>query len=103
MALATGGSAVGAIRMRSRPMSCAFRTAACVGITSTDPSGKTARTSRARMASLTFSRILGRGARGNLDGYMQSSVYAQLFQILIGSWTVHHHSVQRRTLATPLL
>ena len=31
-----------------------------VGMTSTDPSGNTARTSRARMASLTFSRILGR-------------------------------------------
>ena len=55
-----GGSAVGAIRMRSRPNSWARRTAASVGMTSTEPSGKTARTSRARMASLTFSRILGR-------------------------------------------
>src|SRR6266853_4234009 len=60
MALATGGSAVGAIRMRSRPSSCALRIAAEVCMISTEPSGKTARTSRARIASLTFSRILGR-------------------------------------------
>ena len=36
----------------------ARRMAAGVGMTSTLPSGNTARTSRARMASLTFSRIL---------------------------------------------
>src|SRR5437764_12402983 len=60
MALATGGSAVGAMRIKSKPRSWALRTAACVGMTSTEPSGKTARTSRARIASLTFSRILGR-------------------------------------------
>src|SRR5712692_9911324 len=34
--------------------------AACVGINLTLPSGNTARTSRARIASFTFSRILGR-------------------------------------------
>src|ERR1700761_6295093 len=70
MALATGGSAVGAISMRSRPMSCARRTAAGVGMISTDPSGKTARTSFTRIASLTFSRILGRRGGRPLGGYM---------------------------------
>src|SRR6266478_8966394 len=48
------------MRIKSKPRSWALRTAACVGMTSTEPSGKTARTSRARIASLTFSRILGR-------------------------------------------
>src|SRR3954469_17014412 len=70
MALATGGSAVGAIRIRSRPNSCALRTATDVGITSTEPSGNTARTSRARIASFTFSRILGRRGGKPLGGYM---------------------------------
>jgi hypothetical protein len=70
MALATGGSAVGLTRMRSRPNSCALRTAAGVGITSTEPSGNTALTSRARIASLTFSRILGRRGAKPLGGYM---------------------------------
>src|SRR5260370_10016921 len=55
MALATGGTAVGAIRTRSRPISWAFRKAAAVGITSVSPLGKTARTSRARIVSFTFS------------------------------------------------
>ena len=47
-------------KIRSSPISCALRTAADVGMTSTLPSGKTARTSRARIASFTFSRIRGR-------------------------------------------
>src|SRR5262245_64501157 len=55
MALATGGTAVGAIRTRSRPISCAFRSAAAVGMISVSPFGKTARTSRTRMVSFTFS------------------------------------------------
>src|SRR5579871_5377578 len=76
MALATGGSAVGAIRIRSSPISCAFRTAAGVGMISTDPSGKTARTSRTRIASFTFSRTLGlRGGKflgGIIERYTSS-------------------------------
>src|SRR5579871_5435575 len=71
MALATGGSAVGAIRIRSRPMSCALRTAASVGMISTDPSGKTARTSRTRIASFTFSRIFGRRGGKFLGGIIE--------------------------------
>src|ERR1700761_166746 len=70
MAFATGGSAVGAIRIKSRPKSWALRTAAGVGMISTDPSGKTARTSFTRIASLTFSRILGRRGGRPLGGYM---------------------------------
>src|SRR5690348_17855188 len=70
MALATGGSAVGLTTIKSSPISCALRTAAGVGMTSTVPSGNTARTSRARMASFTFSRILGRRGGYPLGGYM---------------------------------
>src|SRR6478672_1595268 len=70
MALATGGSAVGLTTIKSSPSSCALRTAAGVGMTSTVPSGKTARTSRARIASFTFSRILGRRGEKPLGGYM---------------------------------
>src|SRR5215210_4743054 len=72
MAFATGGSAVGAIRIRSRPSSWARRMAACVGMTSTDPSGNTARTSRARIASFTFSLIRGRRGGKFLGGSIYS-------------------------------
>src|SRR5229473_103433 len=73
MALATGGSAVGAIRIRSRPISWALRMAAGVGIISATPSGNTARTSRARIASLTFSRILGRRGGKFLGGIIEKT------------------------------
>src|SRR5204863_7013003 len=70
MALATGGTAVGETRTRSRPISCALRRAAAVGMTSAVPSGKTARTSRARMDSFTFSlRFCRRGGKF-LGGYI---------------------------------
>src|ERR1039458_3915591 len=70
MALATGGTAVGAINTRSSPSSWAFRRAAAVGMTSEVPSGNTARTSRARMDSFTFSlRFCLRGGKF-LPGYM---------------------------------
>src|ERR1019366_1694082 len=69
-ALATGGTAVGATRTKSRPSSCALRKAAEVGMTSVVPSGKTARTSRARMDSFTFSlRFCLRGGKF-LPGYI---------------------------------
>ena len=42
-----------------------------VGITSTLPSGNTARTSRARIASLTFSRMRGRRGGKFLDGIIE--------------------------------
>jgi hypothetical protein len=42
-----------------------------VAMISTDPSGKTARTSRARIASLTFSRILGRRGGKPLGGIIE--------------------------------
>src|SRR5579863_3191103 len=58
MAFATGGTAVGDTTTRSRPSSCARRRAAAVGIISAVPSGNTARTSLARIDSLTFSRRL---------------------------------------------
>src|SRR3984885_15273858 len=58
MAFATGGTAVGDTTTRSRPSSCALRRAAAVGIISAVPSGNTARTSRARIDSFTFSRRL---------------------------------------------
>src|SRR5258708_7095870 len=48
MALATGGTAVGAISTRSSPISCAFRNAAAVSMISVSPFGKTAPTSTAR-------------------------------------------------------
>jgi len=65
-----GGTAVGAISTRSRPKSCALRRAAAVGITSAVPSGNTARTSRARIDSFTFSlRFCLRGGKF-LPGYM---------------------------------
>src|ERR1017187_4461129 len=70
MALATGGTAVGAINTRSSPSSWAFRRAAAVGMISEVPSGNTARTSRARMDSFTFSlRFCLRGGKF-LPGYM---------------------------------
>src|SRR6266849_1691191 len=50
--------------------------AACVGMTSTLPSGNTARTSRARMASLTFSRILGRRG-GKPRGFIERKNHQQ--------------------------
>src|SRR5580692_7993215 len=58
MAFATGGTAVGDTTTRSSPSSCALRRAAEVGIISAVPSGNTARTSLARIDSLTFSRRL---------------------------------------------
>src|SRR6478735_5760909 len=76
MAFATGGSAVGDTTMRSRPKSLALRMAAGVGRISTLPSGNTARTSRARIASLTFSLIRGRRGGmplGNEDIYDRDS------------------------------
>src|ERR1035438_5484942 len=70
MALATGGVAVGAINTRSSPSSWAFRRAWAVGMISEVPSGNTARTSRARMDSFTFSlRFCLRGGKF-LPGYM---------------------------------
>ena len=45
--------------------------AAGVGMTSTEPSGKTARTSRTRIASFTFSLILGRRGGKFLGGSMR--------------------------------
>src|SRR5450755_916476 len=70
MALATGGTAVGDTTTRSRPISCALRRAAAVGITSAVPSGNTARTSRNRMDSFTFSRRLGLRGGKFRPGYM---------------------------------
>ena len=60
MALATGGSAVGATKIKSSPNAWALRTAAMVGMISTEPSGNTARTLGERIASFTFSRIISR-------------------------------------------
>src|SRR5713226_7466340 len=71
MALATGGTAVGETRTRSSPISWALRRACAVGITSAVPSGNTARTSRTRIDSFTFSlRFCRRGGKF-LPGYMQ--------------------------------
>src|SRR6185312_6141614 len=64
------GTAVGAISTRSSPSSCALRSAAAVGITSVVPSGNTARTSRTRIDSFTFSlRFCLRGGKF-LPGYI---------------------------------
>ena len=68
---------VGAINTRSRPISWALRKAAAVGMTSVVPSGKTARTSRARIDSFTFSlRFCLRGGKflgGNICDYALDS------------------------------
>src|SRR5207253_6909681 len=61
---------------RSRPSSCALRNAVCVGMISVVPSGNTARTSRARIDSLTFSlRFCRRG--GRLRGYIVNHALAR--------------------------
>src|ERR1017187_4249233 len=70
MALATGGTAVGAINTRSSPSSWAFRRAAAVGMISEGPSGNTASPSRAPRDSFSFSlRFCLRGGKF-LPGYM---------------------------------
>src|SRR3954466_10176530 len=90
MALATGGSAVGLTRMRSRPNSCALRTAAGVGMISTEPSGNTALTSRARIASLTFSRTRGRrGAKflgGSID--QERNGFTEAIPVIVKSYQI---------------